>query len=384
MTADGQMQTVADAELSWLLYFLGPTKSGVFEHSIRQRWNITTSLFKQFKQYGFNDGFDDDIAEDDALHQQFIQYKRKAVEHNYHAYFSGSFIESFDVKTPSDEKERRFYSCKRSRFNMEQNLADLLKERVNSTNTERHTEADANHVSSDLDLLILDWNRSVDTSPDRSRMKCRYQANEEGGSHKGYVQIVEKESRQPLEHPSDHKEILLGALLFALNTLGEELVSVPDLERDMIEHGPAITLKCQTRAVADTDRTVTSRIIDLVYALPCSDWPIQAQSVETRPMRRLLGTSSERIFRHKNTGYQSYCCLVPVAHRSSLSPKTEWRYSFSMLEALMSERLQKRNECILIIYRILKYLWKYRPASQQRVRDFSDEMTEEHTDSFVS
>ncbi|CAF1188102.1 unnamed protein product [Didymodactylos carnosus] len=356
-----------------MLYFFGPTKSGSFEHSIKERWNITQELLKEFREYGHNYGFDNEIAEDDFIHQQFKEFKRRAIDHNYHPYFSGSFIESFDIQTPFRETESRFYQYDENDNDNnhcdDQKLASIVEQGTSEMGRERNT----GHLPSDFDLLILDMNKWIDTSPNHSRTECQYQVNEQSGSHIGYVQIVEKQSQQPLQHSHDHKEILLGALLFGLNTLGEELVSVPDFKHDMTQHGPAITMTCQTRVVADNDQTIITREIDLVYALPCSDWPCQAKNFKCRQRINPSWPNRKKVFRRKDERRQLYCCLVPVAHRFSLLPVFEWRYSFSILEALLSEQLQKRNEFILITYRILKYLNKYgQTRNQQTATNVTD------------
>lgn len=365
-TADSS-DTLSEKDLNWMLYFLGPTTSAYFEHSIRERWNITEELFKAFDKWGFNFGYDDEIEDDDIIHQQFKKFKQKAVAHNYLPYVSGSFIEALDIETPFHERKRRCYQYEDNENNNHQSLTTIVEQGMSEMGEKNDIVDKKGDLPSDFDLLIVDRNKWVDTSPDHSRTECQYEVNEQNGSHIGYVQIVEKQSGRPLEHPNDQKEILLGALLFALNTYGEELVAVPNFDLDMIQHGPAITMKCQTRAVADNDNTIMTREIDLVYALPCSDWPCQAQNFKYRQMTKPSWPNRKKFFRHKDDRRQLYCCLVPIAHRNSSSPAFEWRYSFSILEALLNEQLLKRNEFLLVIYRIFKYLYKYGQTKDHQV-----------------
>ena len=367
-TAGSAGDTLSEKDLSWMLYFLGPTTSEYFEHSIKERWKITKDLFKEFSEYGYNSGFDDEIEDHDVIHQQFKRFKQKAVDHHYLPYFSGSFIEALDIQTPFHERKRRCYQYEDNENNDHQLFASTVEQGMSEMGGEDNIVDKRSDLPSDFDLLIVDMSKWVDTSPNHSRTECQYQVNEQNGSHVGYVQIEEKQSEQLLQHPNDHKEALLGALLFALNTLGEELVTVPDFDRDMIQHGPAITMTCQTRVVADNDKTIMTREIDLVYALPCSDWPCQAQNFKNRQMKKPSWPNRKKFFRYQDDRRQLYCCLVPIAHRYSSSPTFEWRYSFSILEALLSEQLLKRNEFILIIYRIFKYLFKYGQTKDHQVR----------------
>jgi len=90
--------------------------------------------------------------------------------------------------------------------------------------------------------------------------------------------------------------------------------------------------------------------IDLAYALPCSNCSCQAQNFKCRQLTNPSWPNRKKVFNDKDDRRQLYCCLVPIAHRSSLLPVFEWRYSFSILEALSSEQLQKRNTFILITY----------------------------------
>jgi hypothetical protein len=68
MATTGSSHRLSETDLSWLLYFFGPAKSGSFELSITARWHTTQALLKKFRKDGHNCGFDDEIPEDDVIH----------------------------------------------------------------------------------------------------------------------------------------------------------------------------------------------------------------------------------------------------------------------------------------------------------------------------
>ena len=110
--------------------------------------------------------------------------------------------------------------------------------------------------------------------------------------------------------------------------------------------GPAITLWPEDMPNTNFKLPGKPLSVDLVYALPCKEWPPIAMDWIKRSHEKGWLTSS---FIESVT--QDGCHFVPVAHRSSPTPHKEWRISFVATEQRIAREIvtdSQRQAYILI------------------------------------
>ena len=91
--------------------------------------------------------------------------------------------------------------------------------------------------------------------------------------------------------------------------------------------------------------------VDAVFALPCPEWPKEADLWPTR--QRSSGWPSKQL----NQGViADGCHVVPMSHCKSRNPDIEWRYSFSVAERTLAQSLtDSQRQCFILLKTVVMH-----------------------------
>jgi hypothetical protein len=155
----------------------------------------------------------------------------------------------------------------------------------------------------------------------------------------GYCYLQMLRFDVPLPHYVENKYTYTdktGRTLLKNTCIMEDLNT---LNLPLVRHGPAQTL--QGRYALDND---------IVHALPCLTWPIQARQWLDRPNKGQWPTADMKEY-CRVTG----CFVVPVGNKNSANEELEWRISTSLAERCCMFNLNiTQIRCYILMKMIIK------------------------------
>ena len=166
-----------------------------------------------------------------------------------------------------------------------------------------HFELPQPGSTSDIDMMVVDH---IEIANNRTESERKHILIYEDAWHSGFVKLL-----WPFRGKVGHIDIYSDELVYPA-----------------VYHGPAILIP------GKKDSVYQILDMDFVHAIPCKQWPSQAEEWLRRP--RPSGWPSQEQIKHI---VEMGCHVVPIGHPNSAMQDSEWRLSFSQAERYLLQSL---------------------------------------------
>lgn len=222
----------------------------------------------------------------------------------------------------------------------------------NSMTIETDSHIDTN---CDVDILLLEKGFQISNSLVFRQETNVHATLESCDVHPGYTKVRLYKYNEDNEDISTLKDkvYLNGKQKQGKRFVRFNLQSDKDDEKVILMHGPAVSVEYSTTLNAENISKYGLRTsLDIVLALPVTDWPSEARLwIERSKQSKWLG--KEFVDNIVSDG----CHVVPVAHKNSHNPDIEWRISFATSEKQIARNaiIDEQRQCY-IYFKLLRHL----------------------------
>ena len=207
----------------------------------------------------------------------------------------------------------------------------------------------------DADILFVE--KDFQISKSHPNQDSGIQATLESGEvHPGYTRVCLQKYTEDLRDVKtlNDRKYLSGQGI--QNRMHKKVISSSspdDYQKSILIRGPAVSVEYSTILNAENIQTYGLRIaLDMVFAVQVKQWPSEAREwVERAKQGKWLENDFVEAIISEG------CHVVPVAHKHSLNPDVEWRFSFATTEKQIARSVvtDAQRQCY-IYFKLLRYL----------------------------